>query len=277
VRTWEESAFVQDDWRVLPRLTLNLGFRYDIFTAPNEEDGYFSNLDLNTATLTVNHTGGIETNYANLAPRFRFAYSANPTTVFRGGFGLSFYANNVQNAFYLQNPPYAFATGTLTSAAPISTGVVAFPASVSTTNLSGAVWAKPFDYKNAYVEQFNLLLQHDIHGNVVTVGYVGELGRHLNAQIPNYNLPAPSGSTVGPALRYAAQLPQVNTIQFFGSYVVSSNHSLQASFERRLNHGLTLNANYTLAHTLDDTNNQGSDGRWWLWASARDRQALRLR
>jgi Carboxypeptidase regulatory-like domain/TonB dependent receptor len=260
VRTWEESAFVQDDWRAFPKLTLNLGLRYDIFTAPSEKDGYFSNLDLTTATLTVNDTGGIKTNHTNFAPRFGFAYSATPNTVIRGGFGLSFYANDVQNAFYLQNPPYAFATGTLTSTTPVSAGVVAFPSSVSTTALSGAVWAKPYDYKNAYVEQFNLLVQRDFSGNVVTVGYVGELGRHLNAQFPNYDLPAPSGSAAVPALRYATQLPNVNTIQYFGSFGSSSYHSLQTSFERRLIHGLTLNANYTLAHAMDDTNNQGTEG-----------------
>jgi hypothetical protein len=260
VRTWEESAFIQDDWRVLPTLTLNLGLRYDIFTAPDEKDGYFSNLDLSTATLTINKTGGINTNYANVAPRFGFAETITPNLVLRGGFGLSFYANDVQNAFYLQNPPYAFATGTLTSTTPISSGVVAFPTTVSTTALSGAVWSKPFNYKNAYVEQFNLLLQRDFKGNVVTVGYVGELGRHLNAQIPNYDLPAPSGSALVPALRYAAQLPNVNTIQYFGSFAVSSYNSLQTSFERRLSHGLTLNANYTFAHALDNTNNQGTEG-----------------
>jgi len=260
VRTWEDSAFVQDDWRALPNLTLNMGLRYDIFTAPNEKDSFFSNLDLNTATLTVNSTGGIQTNHANLAPRFGFAYTATPNLVLRGGFGLSFYANDVQNAFYLQNPPYAFATGTLISTTPVSQGVVAFPTTVSTTALSGSVWSKPYNYKNAYVEQFNLLLQRDFKGNVVTVGYVGELGRHLNAQIGNYDLPAPGGSATVPALRYAAQLPNVNTIQYFGSFAVSNYHSLQTSFERRLSHGLTLNANYTLAHTMDDTNNQGTDG-----------------
>jgi hypothetical protein len=260
VRTWEESAFLQDDWRVLPSLTLNLGIRYDIFTAPNEKNGNFSNLDLNSATLVINNTGGVQTNHANLAPRIGFAWSGVPKTVVRGGFGMSFYANDVQNAFYLQNPPYAFATGTLTSTTPISQGVVAFPTAVSTTALSGAVWAKPFNYKTAYVEQFNLLLQRDLHGNVITVGYVGELGRHLNAQIGNYDLPAPSGSAAVPALRYATQLPNVNTIQYFGSFGVSAYHSLQTSFERRLSHGLTLNANYTLAHAMDNTNNQGTEG-----------------
>lgn len=260
VRTWEDGAFVQDDWRVLPTLTLNLGLRYDIFTAPNEKDGNFSNLDLGTVALVVSHTGGIQTNYANLAPRFGFAYTVEPNLVLRGGYGMTFYANDVQNAFYLQNPPYSFATGTLTSTTPLSAGVVAAPSAVSITNLSGALWSKPFQYRNACVEQFNLLLQRDFSGNVITVGYVGELGRHLNAQIPNYDLPAPSGSATVPKAPYALQLPNVNTIQYFGSFAASSYHSLQAGFERRLSHGLTLNANYTWAHTLDDTNNQGTEG-----------------
>ncbi|NUQ28752.1 MAG: TonB-dependent receptor [Acidobacteriaceae bacterium] len=260
VRTWEENIFVQDDWRILPSLTVNLGVRYDIFSAPNEKDGYFSNLDLNTLTLVTNQTGGIKTNYANIAPRIGFAESITPTFVIRGGFGLTFYANDIQNAFYLQNPPYSFATGTLTSTTALSSGVAAAPASSSTTALSGAVWSKPFGYRNAYVEQFNLLMQKDLRGNVVTIGYVGELGRHLNAQIPNINLPAPSGSATVPGLVYASQLPNVNTIQYFGSFAASNYHSLQTSFERRLSHGLTINGNYTFAHTLDNTNNQGTEG-----------------
>jgi hypothetical protein len=264
VRTWEESAYIQDDWRVFPSLTLNLGMRYDIFTAPNEENGYFSNLNLDTAALVIDNTGGVQTNHANLAPRIGFAKTFNSTLVVRGGFGMSFYANDVQNAFYLQNPPYAFATGTITSTSLLSQGVAPAPTASSTTALSGAVWSKPFLYKNAYVEQFNLLLQKDISGNVFTVGYVGELGRHLNAQISNYDLPAPQGpvapGTPAPAFRYAAQLPNVNQIQFFGSFAVSSYNSLQTSYERRLSSGLTVNANYTWAHTLDNTNNQGTEG-----------------
>ena len=264
VRTWEDGAYIQDDWRVIPSLTLNLGLRYDIFAAPNEENGNFSNLDLATAALVTNPTGGIKTDYTNIAPRIGFAKTLSPTLVVRGGFGLTFYANDVQNAFYLQNPPYAFATGTVTSKTPLSEGVAPAPTSASVTNPSGALWSKPFNYRNAYVEQFNLLVQKDFSGNVITLGYVGELGRHLNAQIPNADLPAPTGpvpaGTPPPAFLYATQLPLVNQIQYFGSYAASSYHSLQASYERRLSHGLTVNLNYTWSHTLDDTNNQGTDG-----------------
>lgn len=264
VRTWENGAYVQDDWRAFPSLTLNLGVRYDIFTAPNEEDGNFSNLNLASATLITDPTGGIRTDFDNLAPRIGFAKTIDPTLVVRGGFGLTFYANDVQNAFYLQNPPYAFATGTITSTAPLSQGVAPAPVSSSVTSPSGALWAKPFNYRNAYVEQFNLLVQKDFSGNVLTLGYVGENGRHLNAQIPNADLPPPQGpvaaGTAAPAFLYGTQLPKVNQIQFFGSFAASSYNSLQASYERRLSHGLTANLNYTWAHALDDTNNQGTEG-----------------
>lgn len=259
VRTWEPSGFIQDDWRALPQLTFNLGLRYDVFTAPNEKNGNNADLDLTTAALVISQTGGVQTSYRNVAPRFGFAYSATPNLVVRGGFGMTFYASDIQNAFVLLNPPYSFATGTLVSTTPLSKGVVPVPAP-SPTALSGSVSAKPFDFKDAYVEQFNLLVQRDFNGNVVTVGYVGELGRHLAAWIPNFNNPAPSGSAAVPTQVYAAQLPHVNTIPYFGDFASSSYHSLQTSFERRLSHGLTLNANYTLAHALDDTNNQGTDG-----------------
>ncbi len=257
--TWEPSVYIQDDWRARSNLTFNLGLRYDTFTAPREKNGYNSDLNLGTGNLVISPTGGIKTDHANLAPRFGFADTLRPNLVVRGGFGLSFYASDIQNAFVLLNPPYSFATETVASTAPVSAGVVAVP-TPSITNLSGSVAAKPFNFKDAYVEQFNLLVQQDLHGNVITVGYVGELGRHLAAQIPNLQNPRPSGSATIPSQVYSAELPNVNTIQYFGDFASSSYNSLQTSFERRLSHGLTLNANYTLAHALDDTNNQSTNG-----------------
>ena len=259
LRDSEPSGFVQDDWRVRPGLTLNLGVRYDTFTAPNEKYGNNAILDLSTGKLVVSQTAGIQTSHVNVAPRFGFADTVRPNLVVRGGFGMTFYASDILSAFQPLNPPYSFSTGLVISAKPLSSGVVPVPAP-STTALSGSVAAKPFNFKDAYVEQFNLLVQRDFSGNVVTLGYVGELGRHLLASIPNLQNPNPSGSAAVPAQVYAGILPNVTTIPFYGDFASSSYHSLQATFERRLNHGLTLNANYTLAHTLDDTNNFGTDG-----------------
>lgn len=69
-------------------------------------------------------------------------------------------------------------------------------------------------------------------------------------------MPDPQGpvaaGTAAPAYRYAAQLPNVNTIDLFGNFGASSYNSAQVSVERRITHGLTANVNYTYVHNLDD-------------------------
>jgi hypothetical protein len=258
LRTWEPNAFVQDNWRATRNLTFNMGIRYDIFTSPSETNGRNSLIDLTTGRLVTDSTAGVSTRYANIAPRFGFAATLTPNTVLRGGYGLTFFASDVQNAFQSPNPPNSYSSGTVTSSTPISAGI-APPAIPSTTSLSGQVTAKPFDFRDAYVEQFNLLVQHDFNGNLLTVAYVGSLGRHLLSEIPNLNLPSPSGSSIVPATRYSAILPQVNTVDFWGDFGSSSYNSLQLSLQRRFKDGLTFNMNYVYAHALDDVDDV-SDG-----------------
>jgi hypothetical protein len=96
-RSWENAVFVQDDWRVSRRLTLNMGLRYDVLTNPTEVAGPQSNFDLRTASLRVassNTDPLVNNNYHNFGPRFGFAYdvTGQGKTVVRGGFGnVSFY------------------------------------------------------------------------------------------------------------------------------------------------------------------------------------------
>ena len=89
-----------------------------------------------------------------------------------------------------------------------------------------------------------------------SIGYVAELGRHIVDNVPNLDIPAPAGpvaaGTAAPALVFAKQLPNVNTINEYASFGSSSYNSMQVSVERRISHGLTANFNYTYAHDLDD-------------------------
>src|SRR6266705_2414408 len=78
-RSWENGFFVQDDYRVRPRLTLNLGLRYDILTYPVEVLNRQANFDLTTGALTVAGGNGasrglIPNDYHNFGPRLGFAY-----------------------------------------------------------------------------------------------------------------------------------------------------------------------------------------------------------
>ncbi|MGH9940502.1 MAG: TonB-dependent receptor domain-containing protein, partial [Blastocatellia bacterium] len=92
-RAWESSFYMQDDWRVNDWLTLNLGVRYDIFTAKTEAYNRLANFDpVNVVALVAGEnssdTAGISTDYGNVAPRFGFAATLGRGMVVRGGFGL---------------------------------------------------------------------------------------------------------------------------------------------------------------------------------------------
>ncbi|MDR3409811.1 MAG: TonB-dependent receptor [Formivibrio sp.] len=254
LRIWEPSVFAQDDYRVNQKLTVNVGIRYDIFTAPSDPLGNYANPDLSTGQLVVSNTGGVKTRHTNFAPRVGFSASITPKTVLRGGFGLTFFPTDVQQALPLWNPPNTYSTGSVRVTTKLLSAGIPAPVVPSTTTITGALNAKPFNYHTGYSEQFNLNLQRDFGGYVVSIGYVGELGKHLVQQVTNIDLPAPSGnSTVGP-LPYAAQFPNVNAIQQFLDEGFSKYHSLQANVDKRVAKGLNFNANYTWAHGLDDLN-----------------------
>ena len=259
-RTWEPSGFFQDDWRVTDHLTLNMGLRYDVFTQPNEKNGNFSNFNLTSLSIVQSATGGIQNNYRDLSPRFGFDAGIGKERVLRGGFGLTFFPGYSNSQLVLVNPPISFSTGNVLSTTPLSTTGV-YPVAVQSTataNLSGSLISRSPHSPDSYMEQFNLLFQQDYRGTVLTVGYVGELGRHLVDEVPNADVPAPTGPypgnipTAAPLLLYASQLPKVTTINYYGSFGASSYNSLQLSLERRVARGLTANFNYTYAHNLDD-------------------------
>jgi hypothetical protein len=128
-RTWELAGYVQDDWRVSPKLTVNMGVRYDVFTPFTEAHGRYANFEtscLSSGTIGSNCfvTGaqkaalGINTDRHDVSPRVGFAYTVNNTTVLRGGFGMSFFpldtgeasigSSSAVSVMQNYNPPYSF-------------------------------------------------------------------------------------------------------------------------------------------------------------------------
>jgi hypothetical protein len=121
-RSWEPSFFVQDSWKVSPKLTVIYGARYEIFTPFTEAHNRISNYDYlqalsNPAAATssalkiagvngVSATAGIPTQYNNIAPRVGFALSISPKTVLRGGYGLSYFPDNYTSNGDLKNAPF---------------------------------------------------------------------------------------------------------------------------------------------------------------------------
>jgi hypothetical protein len=278
-RSWELSGFAQDDWRVRPWLTLNLGLRYDIDTPETEIDGYLSNFDTSINMLVSpdllgsqhsSKTAGVKTDFSNVAPRFGFSASLGHNAVLRGGYGL-FYFPVLYGQGLLLNAPYLYSYGCGNSLAnppgtapcagefalldstggasvaaglPVPTYNPALATDIS--NYAGTtITAIDSGYRSSYLEDFSLELEKDFSGNLISVGYVGNLGRHQPTMINinNYN----SITQTSPI----ASLPST-TVNEMETQATSNYGSMQVVYNRRLRSGLSVNANYTLAHGLDN-------------------------
>ena len=207
------SEFAQDDWRVSQRLTLNLGIRYDIFTPVTETSNHIALFDPTTATILeagvdgVSRSVNVKTQYGNVAPRIGFEFSATPKTVLRGGFGMS-YQPLGQITFLADNPPFLASY----TPNPFSVGLdQPYPPIVaaSTTNLSGALTGMDPNFKNQYVEQFSLNVQQQFGANVITVGYVGELGQRLPTGLNINAIPLTASPNYVTQVPFYSRLPNV--------------------------------------------------------------------
>ena len=143
---------------------------------------------------------------------------------------------------------------------PVLNIALASPANYPGTSIIGV----PINQQEAYLEQFNLQLQKEFGGNVVSVGYVGELGRHAEINGAPENQPTnpllagtppltlggttPLGTLPGFAYLKTVGLTEAN------NWGTSAYNGLQASFVRRFSHGLTTNVNYTWSKTMSDIN-----------------------
>ncbi len=279
-RSWEPHGYIQDDWHVASNLTLNLGARYDLYTPFTEVKNQLSNFDTSLAKIVVVGTpgvskyGDIAVDYTNFAPRVGFAYTAAPGTVVRGGFGLTFAPQNMTSGSGMVNQPFVSSFGPCTPAlcvaaggSPNLAGGVPLPVPSSATNPKGSIIAalQP-DFKSTYIEQFNLTVEKDFSGSVVSLSYVGELGRRLAYYLNDLNTLPPNTQFLDSSFNYNQLRPFYNTnpgittIPYWASKGHSSYNALQAVVQRRLRNGLDFAANYTLAHGLDDSETISNDG-----------------
>jgi hypothetical protein len=174
--------------------------------------------------------------------------------VVRGGWGLSYFPGNVASPSYLKNPPFTANYGPVVSTASsnglpnvlLSQGLPPLQNN-SIDALSGALIATALDFQSNRIQQFNLLLEKEFAGNVISGGYIGSRGDRL-ATNPNINL-APAGpGAVPPRRPYAPVYPNVSNIAVFLNQGESKYNALQLQFQRRYRAGLSFNTHYTLAH-----------------------------
>ena len=249
--SWENAVFVQDDWRVNPNLTLNLGLRWDVFTPYYEEDDQLANYDPVTQSLVLPDENGvprstIDTDMNNFGPRLGFNYLLNDRTALRGGYGIFYSLDRGGIDRQLTENPPAVVTEFRFGGAPGShvrlSDPIPLPTPVDPRNPvlpqgSGLVYI-PRDSENTEVQQWSLSLQREVFSNMsAMVAYVGTRAENLATNITS------SGFAGDVADR-------LSTTMYIGS---SSYDSLQASVRLREWRGLSFLASYTLGDATNNT------------------------
>ncbi|HEX8353657.1 MAG TPA: carboxypeptidase regulatory-like domain-containing protein, partial [Pyrinomonadaceae bacterium] len=289
------AAFAQNDWKVRPNLTLNLGLRWEYFTPLSEKRGRLSNLvfgaagrELDDARLVI-----VDRLYPpdrnNFGPRLGFAWSPDAgdsfaglfgenRLVLRGGFGIAY--NRVPIVLFANargNPPFfarfriccgtsaqdfstPFNNGQILYALGANNSPFSFPANPALAlgiNANGIpnpaagaefeVWGAPPEVDTPYVYTYSLEGQYSLPGEMTAeVGYQGSAGRKL-VRLVNQRFEFP-----GPATFSGIFFPTPDT--------TSSYNALIARLTRRFSAGVTFDAHYRFAKSIDVNSNEGPGG-----------------
>jgi len=237
------SLFLEDTWKLSPRLTLNYGVRYELDPVPSEAHGIqpLNVIGLNnpaTATLAPSNASVYSTRYGDFAPRLGVAYAITQSPQFatelRSGFGM-FYDLGVDSAASgYSSIPFDFTNryGNV----PFPSTSLPGPPTFTLTPPFGRIYGIDPHLSLPYTLQWNVTLEQALGSNQsLSVGYVAAAGRNLLRQDDLFNF-SPNFGTVY-AIRNAAS---------------SDYNSLQLQFKRRLTHGLQVLASYTYAHSIDN-------------------------
>jgi Carboxypeptidase regulatory-like domain/TonB dependent receptor len=292
------GAFVQDDWKVSPKLTLNLGMRYEDHTPWYETHDRQVNFDPISGALELPGQNGqnraLYDNYngiGNYAPRLGIAYLLTPKTTVRASYGLSAFMEGTGQGLRLpQNPPASksvqadyraleypnstldqgFSTVVLPEQCTLQGMETASPACYSGALL--LVW----DHKvqPAHSNQWSFFVQRQLTpSSTVQIGYVGQQTRHLTTAENLSQLNAQPNGTLLPSSYFVgnpAVLAQGPTILATYSAANQNYNALQAEMQGRLSHGLSYMLSYTWSRCMTNAvgffgegGQSASQSAWW--------------
>jgi hypothetical protein len=285
-RQWRAAEYFNDDFKILPNLTLNYGFRYEIDEPWIEQNNKTGNIDEATGqVLYAGHVpagapagsgicsnrGCYDWNFHQFMPHFGFAYSVNDRFVVRGGYGaVSFFEGNSSNQRLTSITPFIQAVNVMVPSptpAAVTTPRTAEQGFTGGTVSSGGTFnVYPKNIQPAYVQEWNLTLQYALtHATSLQVGYIGESGQHIEdygnlnqytingdpTSAPYYNNPYIGVNGIDSALGIGS-----NSLLVTESRAMMNYNALQAVLRQHLSHGLEFTLNYTYGRAM--TNSLGN-------------------
>jgi carboxypeptidase family protein len=282
---WTGSVFIQDDWKITPKLTVNAGLRWEFANTMHEAFDRLTGLDLTTDRLQIPKTRenqqpgappGFPTEYVdnnslfltsnkNLGPRLGLAYQAFSKTVIRSAFGIFFGNPYMAGTIgYPLNPPWAAGIQVNAPRTGPVDPVTGEPVIAVTSITSGfppgfltQLLAPPslflYDSRPKWPTTYNwnMAVQQDVGGNVVVeVAYSGTKGSHIMTGL-DYNQPT---ATADPNSDPQSRRPHATfgQLPFVTTSADSHYQSLQVKAEKRFSQGLTFLSSYTWSHSTDN-------------------------
>ncbi len=275
--SWTFGGYVQDDWRITPTLTLNLGLRYEAYTPWVEENNRQSNFGLVSGQLELAGVGGNSRALYNSVygwpawqPRFGFAWSPaqyDGKIVFRGAYSISSYLEGTGTNLRLpQNIPFS---------PPEVDASYNSPTYMTQEGPGGSLPANPYVGANLRVwaptvqpamdQQWNATFQNQLSNSLTfQMGYVGQKVTHLMVPMPFAQEQLVNGQAV-PGVYFSGNptlLAEIGNTGISGtaSVGVMNYNALQVVLQKRYSNGLQGQIAYTWSHCL--TNNSGYYGVW---------------
>jgi hypothetical protein len=277
---WQNAWYAQDDFKITPSLTLNLGLRYELTTRPVARHNRESNWDTRTNTLVLatssDRSPALSLDKNDWGPRVGFAWSPDHgKTSFRAGYGISYwmaYWSGPLTILGLTYPNYAkqvlLTPNNLTPSLQLSVDGIplAQPDYDASGNLlipSGAlIRGAEYNWKNQRVDQASLNFAWEIRpGMVFDMGYVDVRGLHNNHSTNiNQAPPQPPGADYNTARPLYSEYPQLGDIPISESIAASWYDALTARFSANVGRSVFINAgyawgrNFANGYNLDQTN-----------------------
>ena len=262
-----QFAYVQDDFRLNDKLTLNVGLRYEYATPFWETDNLMTNYDPDAKTMIFAKDGSmydralIDPDRNNWGPRLGFAYSMTPRTVVRGGWGTSyihFHRIGAANILSINGPQVVNAVAsqsnpTLPTFRTTQQGYPEGFADPAQFNpLTANILYMPRDYHSSVVQSWYVSVQREIAKNMlIDVAYVGNRADDL-LSLANYNQAVPNNSAGSLSLQARRPIQEFGDITYTANDGKSRYNALQVKFEYRMPGNLMLLNAFTWSQAKDN-------------------------